>query len=106
MRATANGNGTVGIAVREDDLGSLTSTVDRSRTVGNTSHGSDFDENADGSLTATVSNSDSSTNGGAGVRADQASTGTGALNLIATSLNGNTGGAFVNNAGVTVTQTP
>ncbi|MFN0155811.1 MAG: hypothetical protein ACKVUT_15665 [Gaiella sp.] len=106
-RVTATGNGTAGIAIREDDLGSLAATVERSTTDGNTGHGVDCDENADGTLTATVRNGSSSTNGGAGVRADQQAPGaTGTLALTAMTLDGNTGGPYLANAGVTVTQTP
>jgi hypothetical protein len=108
-KATATGNRLAGIAVREDDDGSLSANIDRSTADGNTSHGIDFDENSTGDLTATVRKSSSSNNSGAGsagVRADQQLPGEGTLNLIATTLIGNTGGPIVSNAGVTVTQTP
>jgi hypothetical protein len=104
-KATATGN-LAGIAVREDDDGSLSATIDRSTTDGNTGHGMDFDENSTGDLTAAVQRSSSSSNGGVGVRADQQLPGVGALNLVTMTLTGNTGGAIVTNAGVTVTQTP
>ena len=40
------------------------------------------------------------------MRADQGGAGTGTLNLAAMTLDGNSGGPVLNNAGVTVTQTP
>ncbi len=104
--AQANGNQTAGISIREDAVGNLTANIDRSRSDGNTGHGTDLDENSDGNLTAAVTRGSSATNGGAGVRADQGGAGTGTLNLSAMNLDGNTGGPVVNNAGVTVTQTP
>lgn len=105
-RATSSGNGTAGIAVREDDAGILTATIDQSTSSTNAGIGIDFDENSTGDLVATVKNTTVSTNTGGGIRADQGSTGIGSLALITVTLTGNIGGTIVNNAGVTVTQTP
>ena len=105
-RATSSGNKTAGIAVREDDAGILTATIDQSTSGTNAGIGIDFDENSTGDLVATVKKTTVSANTGAGVRADQGTTGIGSLALITVTLTGNIGGTIVNNAGVTVTQTP
>lgn len=105
-RATANANGLAGINIREDDAGNLSATLTRPTTDGNAGQGIDLDENSTGDLTAAASRGSSSNNGGAGVRADQQLPGLGSLNLATMTLTGNTGGAVVVNAGVTVTQTP
>lgn len=99
-----------GISIREDAVGNLVASIARATSVGNGSHGIDFDENrlntSDvGNLTASVTNSTSSSNAGAGVRADQQTPGVGALQLTTVTLDGNAGGATAG-TGVTVATVP
>lgn len=75
-------------------------------TLGNNGDGLELDENSAGDLSVVVTKDTSSTNVSAGVRADQASPGTGALQLVTFTASGNGAGAAVAKSGVTVTQTP
>jgi hypothetical protein len=100
-----------GIHIREDAVGTLTSSITRASALGNAGHGIDFDENrlnaadASGAVTAAVSNSTSSNNTGAGVRADSQTPNAGTLTLTNVTLLGNAGGETTGN-NVVVTTVP
>ncbi|MGQ0640665.1 MAG: hypothetical protein ACT4P6_07825 [Gemmatimonadaceae bacterium] len=84
----------------------LTAQLQNITTNRNGADGIELDENSTGNLDVTVKKGVSNTNAGAGVMADQSSAGTGALQLVTFTANGNGAGPIVANAGVTVTQVP
>ncbi len=92
--------------LREDSDGNLIAQLQNTTTLGNTGDGLEFDENSARDLDVIVKQATSSNNVLAGIRADHASPGSGALQLVTFTATGNGAGAIVANAGVTVTQTP
>jgi hypothetical protein len=105
VNAVTNANAEAGISVREDAAGGLDASIIGAFADGNGSHGIIYDENAAGDLTAVLRAAISSTNGGAGVRAEQASTGAGALRIEALTAPGNAAGE-VSSSGTTIDRVP